>query len=348
MYELRSLGRSGLLVSPLTLGTMTLVNPEWGSNETESGEVLDAFLEAGGNAIDTADAYAGGRSEELLGRLLAERGLHDAVVLATKYGFAGGGGLVTGGASRALMTRSLEGSLRRLGTEHVDLYWMHVWDDITPAEEVLQGMADLVRAGKVSYYGLSNTPAWFAVQVATLAHAHGLPAPIALQLEYSLVSRDIEREHIRAARELGLGIVPWSPLAGGFLSGKYDRAQTMAAGSGRLAGDNPFGDTKFTSHNWVVLDVLREVAQGLGRPPAEVALAWVLGRPGVDTVLVGARTTDQLKTNLAAAAHGLPDDATRRLDEISAPELGNPYGICTPEMIANIVGGGRPTRRLRH
>lgn len=346
MYDLRSLGASGLLVSPLTLGTMTMANPQWGSSEQESAAVLDRFLEAGGNHIDTADVYSGGGSEELLGAMLQQRGLRDTVVLATKYGFAGsGGGPVTGGSGRAMMARAVEGSLRRLRTDHIDLYWMHVWDDITPAEEVLGGMADLVRAGKIRYYGLSNVPAWFAVQVATLACAHGLPAPVALQLEYSLVSRDIEREHIRAARELGMGIVPWSPLAGGFLTGKYQQGSDQQ--EGRLSGDNPFGDSKFSDHNWAVLDTLREVAGELDRTPADVAMAWVLGRSGVDTVLVGARTPRHLDAGLTAVDEPLPADARQRLDEVSAPELGNPYAIFAPQMVASIFGGGRPTRRLR-
>lgn len=345
MNELRSLGISGLLVSPLTLGTMTMANPQWGSTDEESAAVLDAYLQAGGNHIDTADVYSGGGSEELLGAMLEQRGLRDTVVLATKYGFAGAGGPVTGGSGRAMMTRAVEGSLRRLRTEVIDLYWMHVWDTITPAEEVLGGMVDLVRSGKIRYYGLSNVPAWYATQVATLAHAHGLPAPVALQMEYSLVSRDIEREHVRAATELGMGIVPWSPLAGGFLTGKYSRGAQQQRG--RLSGDNPFGDSKFTDHNWDVLDVLREVAAGLDRTPADIATAWVLGKHGVDTVLVGARTPRHLDAGLAAIDHGLPADARQRLEEISAPELGNPYAIFTPHMTAGIVGGGRPTRRLR-
>ncbi|MDQ2853108.1 MAG: aldo/keto reductase [Actinomycetota bacterium] len=345
MNELRSLGTSGLLVSPLTLGTMTMANPQWGSTDEESAAVLDAFIEAGGNHIDTADVYSGGGSEELIGAMLEQRGLRDAVVLATKYGFAGVGGPVTGGSGRAMMTRAVEGSLRRLRTEVIDLYWMHVWDTITPAEEVLGGMADLVRAGKIRYYGLSNVPAWFATQVTTLARAHALPAPVALQLEYSLVSRDIEREHIPAATELGLGIVPWSPLAGGFLTGKYTNGAQQE--QGRLTGDNPFGNSKFTDHNWDVLNVLRDVAKELDRTPADIATAWVLNKRGVDTVLVGARTPRHLEAGLAAVDHALPDDARQRLDEVTALTLGNPYGIFTPEMTANIVGGGRPTRRLR-
>ncbi|WP_200938822.1 aldo/keto reductase [Modestobacter sp. Leaf380] len=343
--ELRTLGRSGLLVSPFTLGAMTVGNDQWGSDEATSGAVLDAYLAAGGNAVDTADVYSGGRSEEVLGRLLAARGLRDRVVLATKYGFNAGGGPLTGGAGRMNAVRALEGSLRRLGTDRVDLYWLHVWDDVTPAEEVLATMVDLVRAGKTGHYGLSDVPAWFAVQVATLARAHGVPAPVALQLEYSLVARSIEQEHVRAARELGMGIVPWSPLAGGFLSGKYHPGQPATAG--RLSGPNPFGDTKDTPGNWAVLEVLRAVADELGLPAAQVALAWVLGRPGVDSVLVGARTPEQARANLAAADTVLPADALARLDRVSAPELGFPYAIYTAAMTTAVITGGTPYRRLR-
>lgn len=345
MTALRTLGRSGLLVSPFTLGAMTMGNDQWGSDETASGAVLERYLDAGGNAVDTADVYSGGRSEEIVGRLLAARGLRDRVVLATKYGFNSGGGPLTGGAGRKNAVRSLEGSLRRLGTDSVDLYWLHVWDDVTPAEEVLTTMVDLVRAGKVAHWGLSDVPAWFAVQVATLARAHGVPGPVALQLEYSLVSRSIESEHVRAARELGMGILPWSPLAGGFLSGKYRRGER--AETGRLSGPNPFGDAKDTPANWAVLDVLLEVADGLGLPPAPVALAWVLGRPGVDSVLVGARTPEQVTANLAAAGTELPADVRARLDEVSAPLLGFPYAIYTSAMTTAVITGGTPYSRLR-
>ena len=244
----------------------------------------------------------------MLGRLLAERGVRDGVVLATTYGFAAGGGPVSGGSGRANMTRAGEGSLRRLGTDRIDVYWMHLWDGFTPADKVLHGMVDLVRAGKIRHYGFSNMPAWFVVEAATLARAHGIPGPAALQLEYSLVSRDIEREHVRAAQEMGLGMVPWSPLAGGFLSGQSHREEQRTPNSGRLSGANPFGDSKFTERTWDILETLRDVAAALDRTPAKVAQAWLLGRPAVDTVLVGARTPDQLGPALAAVETRLPDD----------------------------------------
>ena len=188
----------------------------------------------------------------MIGGYIAERNLRDGLVVATKFSFHGGekGNPHGGGNGRKNMHRALEGSLRRLKTDYVDLYWMHVWDGITPVEEVLQSLGDLVRSGKIRYFGLSDLPAWYATKAATLATAHAIPGPIALQLEYSLVERSIEREHIPAARECGLGICPWSSLAAGFLAGKYQREEKGVTGEGRLSGANPFGDSKFTDRNW--------------------------------------------------------------------------------------------------
>lgn len=341
---LRTLGRSGLLVSPLSLGTMTFGNDQWGSDEQTSGAVLDAYLEAGGNVIDTADVYgSSGASEEQVGRLVAERGIRDDVLIATKFGFSPGDSR-TGGAGRVHAHRSLERSLKRLGTEHVDLYWLHVWDDVTPAVELVHTMADLVRAGKIRYWALSDVPAWFAAEAATVAHYEGVPAPVALQAEYSLLAREVENEHVRMARELGLGLVPWSPLAGGFLTGKYTREDP---GGGRLGKPNPFGDSKFTDSSWGILDVVREVADDVSASCAQVALAWVLGRPGVDSVLVGARTVEQVQGNLATLGLTLPDPAREKLDAASAPALGSPGALYNPETMAQVVGGGIAFGRLR-
>lgn len=341
---LRTLARSGLLVSPLSLGTMTFGNDSWGSDEETSGAVLDAYLEAGGNVIDTADVYGdAGASEEQVGRLVAERGIRDDVLIATKFGFANSF-FTTGGAGRVHAHRSLEGSLRRLGTEHVDLFWLHVWDDVTPAAELVHTMADLVRAGKIRYWALSDVPAWFAAEAATIARCEGLPGPVALQVEYSLVARDVENEHVRMAREHGLALVPWSPLAGGFLTGKYSRGEEP---DGRLGKDNPFGTSKFTDAGWDILDVVRAVAEEVDASCAQVALAWVLGRPGVDSVLVGARTPEQVRGNLGALGLTLPAAARQRLDEVGAPELGFPGGLYNPETMAQAVGGGTGFGRLR-
>ena len=304
----RTLGRSGLVVSPLALGTMTFGAARWGSDGNESAAVFDAYVEAGGNFLDTADVYSGGGSEETVGRLVAERGLRDRIVIATKAGFYGARGAAAsnpngGGNGRKHVVAALDRSLKRLGTDYVDLYWMHVWDGVTPPEETLQTMGDLVRAGKIRYFGLSDGPAWVATKTATLAQVWGVPGPIALQPEYSLVERSIEREHVPAARDGGMGIVPWSPLAGGFLTGKYRRGD--APDEGRLSGSNPLGDSKFTGRNWDILDALRSVADETGRSPAEVSLAWLRERPGVASILVGARTAEQLTGNLASLSLSL-------------------------------------------
>jgi len=341
LNELRTLGRSGLAVSPLTLGTMTMGNPDWGSPDEVSRAIFNSYVDAGGNSIDTADVYGGGRSEELVGQFIAERKLRDRVVLATKYGFNGEpGNPLAGGAGRKNLARAIDSSLRRLQTDYVDLYWLHLWDRVTPAEEVLQSLTDLVHAGKIRYFGFSDTPAWFATRVATLAQANGRPAPIALQLEYSLVERSIEREHLPAAAELGLDIVPWSPLAGGFLAGKYTRSTDGAEGAGRLGRPNPFGDSKFSPANWSTLGVLREVAAEIGRPPSQVALAWLTGQRGVGTVLLGTRTEQQLSDNLASLEVELPTAAAARLTAAGAIDLGFPYAIYTDEILSSAVTSG--------
>jgi aryl-alcohol dehydrogenase-like predicted oxidoreductase len=220
-----TLGRSGLRVSPLCLGTMTFGTEwGWGSEEEVARGVFDRYVDGGGNFLDTADAYTEGHSEELLGTFIRDRGLRDRVVLATKFTFnAEPGNPNAGGNGRKNIYRALNASLRRLQTDYIDLYWLHAWDTVTPVEEVVSTLNDLVRAGKIRYYGFSDTPAWYVARAQTLAEKEGKERPIALQLEYSLVERNIEREHIPAAQELGLAITPWSPLAGGFLTGKYKR-----------------------------------------------------------------------------------------------------------------------------
>lgn len=341
LTDYRTLGRSGLVVSPLALGTMTFGTQRWGSPDAVSESIFRGYVEAGGNFIDTADVYAKGRSEELVGTYVADGKLRDQLVLATKFAFHRGraGNPHDGGNGRKHIHQALEGSLRRLGTDTIDLYWLHVWDMVTPVEEVLQTLGDLVRAGKIRYFGFSDIPAWYATKAATLASAHQIPGPIAMQLEYSLVSRSIEREHLPAARECGLGVCPWSPLAAGFLAGKYQRAEQGATGDGRLAGPNPFGDSKFTDANWRVLDVLRGVAEQAGRSPAEVALAWAVGQPGITATIIGASKDEQLQANLAALDVALTPEQVRTLDEASALDPAFPYPIFTPAMRKGIFGG---------
>ena len=350
LTKFRTLGRSGLVVSPLALGTMTFGPGEWSADDATSRAIFDAYRNAGGNFIDTADVYAGGQSEEMIGNYAAKRQLRDQLVLATKFGFnARPGNPHAGGNGRKQIYRALEGSLRRLKTDYVDLYWLHVWDTVTPADEVLQTLGDLVRAGRIRYFGLSDMPAWYATQLATLAQAHGAPGPVAMQLEYSLVERTTEREHIPAARVLGLGVVPWSPLAGGFLAGKYERASQgdqPAVGEGRLSGANPFSGpfTKFTARNWAILEALRAVAGQLDRPLAQVALAWTAAQPGISAPIMGASRVEQVADNIAALDIQFRPDQLQALAAASVPEPAFPYAIFTPEMNRGAVFGGASVR----
>lgn len=328
----RPLGRSGLLVSPLTLGTMTYAVPRWGSPDDVSEAIFNAFVDAGGNSIDTADVYSGGKSEEMTGAFIKARGLRDKVVLATKCGFSGGN-------SRKNIYRALEASLRRLQTDYIDLYWMHVWDGITPVEEVVQTLADLTRDGKIRYYGFSDNPAWYAAKAATIADLRGCARPVAMQLAYSLVERNIEHEHIPAAHECGLGIVPWAPLAAGFLAGKYTRDGEAAKGEGRLAGSSPYGNSFFTDRNWEILDALRGIAEEVDKPMAQVALAWLVSKPGVTSPIVGASKLEQLEDSVAALELVLTPEQMQKLDECSALSPTFPYSIFTPEIRKGIFGG---------
>ena len=355
-----TLGRSGLVISPLALGTMTFGTARWGQNEEGSRAVFNAYVDAGGNFVDTADVYSSGRSEEMLGGFIAERGLRDQIVVATKAGFAAGDGVHQGGIGARHLYNALHSSLRRLQTDYVDMYWVHVWDSVTPAEELLETMSALVRSGKIRYWGFSNTPAWYVAKVATLAAARGMPGPIALQYFYSLVNRDIEDEHVPLAREFGMGIMPWSPLAYGLLTGKYDRAMVEAAGPRtgglprevatnaaqrpaedmRLDGANPFGDTLFTEHNWKVVDTLRRVAAEAGQSAARVALSWVIGRPGVTSTLLGVSRAEQVTDNAAALAIELSAEHRAALDAVSTHAPRMLYGLFTPALRQQVVFGG--------
>ena len=342
---LRTLGRSGLLVSPICLGTMTFGNKNWGSPDDVSEAILRAYLEAGGNFLDTADVYAGGASETLLGRLIEEGKLRHKVVLGTKCTFASEpGNPLAGGNGRKHIMRSLERSLGRLRTDHIDLYWMHAYDGITPVEEVLESLSLLVRQGKILYFGLSDCPAWYATRMATLAQAHALPGPVALQIEYSLTERAIEYEMAPAAKECGLGLTPWSPLAAGFLTGKYTRDQSGKAstGGGRLDLTNqPF--RKFTEANWTILETVRAVAAETGRSMAQVALAWASALPGVTSLILGATRAEQLADNLASLELTLTPAQREALDKASAPPA-NFYSFFKGNP-ANYFFAGNPVER---
>jgi aryl-alcohol dehydrogenase-like predicted oxidoreductase len=354
----RTLGNSGLIVSPLALGTMTFGAERWGAGEKTSRALFDAYVDAGGNFLDTADVYSAGRSEDMLGTILRDSGLRDRLVVATKSGFPRGQGTPLWGGNGAKNIRlGIEGSLKRLQTDYIDMYWMHVWDRTTPADEVLQTLTDAVRAGKILHYGFSNTPAWYAAKIATLAQAHGLPRPIGLQYAYSLIDRGVELDLVPAGAEFGLGLVPWSPLAAGLLTGKYSREKIADAGratglpdkaaeateggdsDGRLNGDNPFGGMLFTERNFDVVDVLKAIAAEVGRSPAEVALAWVARRPGVSSVLIGASRVEQLFQNIASLEIVLGGGHLQRLEQATALPVLNPYFIF--EMPIERLFGGK-------
>jgi aryl-alcohol dehydrogenase-like predicted oxidoreductase len=327
--EYRTLGRSGCAVSSLCLGTMTFGNE---SDEKVAHAQLDMFIEAGGTFVDTADVYSAGESESIIGRWLASRpaSVTDAVVLATKGRFPMAADPNGAGLSTRHLTRALDASLTRLGVDAVDLYQAHSWDPMTPLEETLRTLDGFVRAGKIRYYGFSNFTGWQLTKAVLLARSLGLAAPVSLQPQYSLLVREIEYEIVPAALDAGLGLLPWSPLGGGWLSGKYRRDE-RPTGATRL-GDNPergmeAWDRRGTDRTWNVIDAVQGVAEARGVSMAEVALSWVTDRPGVTSTILGARTTDQLQANLRAAGLHLSADETTALDEASDPRAADyPYG----------------------
>jgi aryl-alcohol dehydrogenase-like predicted oxidoreductase len=328
--EYRKLGSSGLSVSNLTLGTMGFGTE---TPEDEAFAILDAFLEAGGNMIDTADVYGDGASEELIGRWRASRPeATSRLVVATKARFGTGSDVNDAGTSRPHLHRALHTSLRRLGVEAIDLYQMHGWDPLTPVEETLSFLDSAARAGKIHYVGLSNFTGWQLQLMLSTARAMGLQVPITLQQQYSLASREIEYEVIPAALHNGIGLLPWSPLAGGFLSGKYDRDGHLDGAQARYTNANPMfqyiGEKlTATERNWATLTAVREIADEVGATPSQVALSWVTDRKAVSSTIIGARTMTQLRDNLGATALRLDDGALKRLDAVSAPTPDEyPYG----------------------
>jgi aryl-alcohol dehydrogenase-like predicted oxidoreductase len=328
--EHRRLGRSGCVVSSLCLGTMT-----FGDETDEAGafEQLDRFVAAGGNLVDIADVYAGTASESIVGRWIADRpaDVTDQVVLATKGRFPTGDGPNDVGLSRRHLSRALDASLRRLGVETVDLYQVHSWDPLTPLEETLRFLDDAVRAGKIGYVGLSNYTAWQLQRAVDLAEFRGWAVPVTLQPQYNLLVREIEWEIVPACEANGLGLLPWSPLGGGWLTGKY-RREERPTGATRLGEDPDRGVEAYDRRSrqertWDVVDAVRTVAEGRGATMAQVALAWVLQRPAVSSVILGARTTGQLEDNLGAAGLVLEDDEVAALDRASDPGAADwPYG----------------------
>ncbi len=337
--EYRTLGTTGTVVSAQCLGTMTFGKE---SDAAAAHAQLDRFLEHGGNFVDTADVYSGGHSEEIVGRWLATRGgVRDQVVIATKGRFPMGEGRNDAGLSRSHLGRALDASLGRLGVDTVDLYQAHAWDPLTPIEETLAFLDDAVRAGKIRYAGVSNFTGWQLQKAALLA---GDSAPIVtLQPQYNLLVRDIEFELVDVCVNEGIGMLPWSPLAGGWLTGKYTRDETPT-GATRL-GEDPargmeaYGPRNAQERTWRVIEAVREVAEERGVPMSRVALAWVADRPAVTSVILGARTLDQLDDNLAAADLHLSTKETAHLTEASTPLMADyPYGRPGVEQRSRTIG----------
>ncbi len=312
------LGRTGLMVSELCLGTMTFGRE---LDEAGSEEIVNRFVEAGGNFIDTADVYENGVSEEITGRAIGDR--RDDVVLATKVRFPMGEGPNDVGLSRKHIMAGCEASLRRLGTDYIDLYQVHCWDEATPLEETLSALTDLVRSGKARYIGVSNFMAWQIVKALGVSELHGFEKFVCLQPQYSLVERGIEDEALPACVSEGLGVIPWGPLGGGFLSGKYRRGERPPEDS-RIAGAEEWMDEywekRATERNWRVLDAVGAIAEETGKSYAQVSLNWLLCQDGVTAPIIGARTNEQLEDNLGAAGWRLDEKQVQRLSEAAPPE----------------------------
>jgi aryl-alcohol dehydrogenase-like predicted oxidoreductase len=342
----RLLGRSALRVSPLCLGTMTFGTEwGWGADSSVSRAQLDLYAERGGNFIDTANVYTSGTSESLLGEFL--EGRRDRFVLATKYtSNMRERDPNAGGNHRKSLVQSLEASLRRLHTDHIDLYWVHVDDLITPIEETMRALDHVVRQGKVLHVGISDMPAWKVAQANTIADFRGWSPFTALQVEYSLVQRAPERDLIPMAQALGLAVTAWSPLGGGVLAGKYTKSDIPKPGD--AAAGSPSGSRKdvivafsmLTERTLAIAEVVKAVAKEVRATPSQVAIRWLLEQPGVTSPILGARTLEQLKDTLAALDVALLPEHLAKLDAASRIELGFPHDFLRSDMVRNVVGGG--------
>lgn len=335
-----TLGRSGLRVSPLCLGTMTFGEEwGWGASVADSEALLAAYLDRGGNFIDTANMYTKGHSEAIIGDAFAAGGAlagrRDSVVIATKFmGNLHPGDPNGGGAGRKAVIRQCEESLRRLRTDHIDLYWAHFWDQDTPIDELMQTLDDLVRQGKVRYIGFSDHPAWVCVQAQYEAQLRNWTPLVALQIEYSLLQRTVEADLMPMARAMNLGVTPWSPLRAGILTGKYRRDDRPEVGTTRVAADSKF----LNEHTYTLVDELVAIAEANGCSPAQVALRWVQDRQGVTSSIIGVRSMKHLEDNLGALDVTLTPEQTGRLDELTTPEL--PFPCAFIDGVKTAIQGG--------
>ncbi|HEX8817628.1 MAG TPA: aldo/keto reductase [Terriglobales bacterium] len=334
----RLLGKSGLRVSEISLGTMTFGEDwGWGTPKEESRKIYDAYREVGGNFIDTANIYTNGTSEQLVGEFIKDH--RQEIVLATKYTNAmPGKDANAGGNHRKNMMQAVEGSLRRLKTDYIDLYWLHIWDQITPVDEVMRAFDDLVSQGKVLYIGVSDAPAWWIAQANTLAELRGWTRFVGLQIEYSLLERTIEQELIPMAKAFELGLVAWSPLAGGLLTGKYQSKKTEDGA--RLTTEMGATFARSGERVEAVVSAVKKISGETGRSMAQVALAWLQYRPIPVIPIIGARRMAQLKDNLDSMSLQLTPKQVAELDEASAVELGFPYNMYSKEFVRGIIYGG--------
>jgi aryl-alcohol dehydrogenase-like predicted oxidoreductase len=335
----RLLGNSGLRVSEISLGTMTFGEDwGWGATKDESRKIYDAYRELGGNFIDTANVYTNGTSESLLGEFMG--GHRESIVLATKYTNS----MPTkdanaSGNHRKNMVQAVEASLKRLKTDYIDLYWMHIWDQLTPADETMRALDDLVRQGKILYVGVSDAPAWWIAQANTHAQLRGWTPFIAMQIEYSLIERTVERELIPVAKALNIGVTAWSPLSGGTLSGKY-HGKDSSAEQGRMNSDMMKDFKPDQQRADRVVKALKSISDQIGRSQAQVALAWLRYRPVPVIPIIGARKFAQFQDNMASLEVTLAPEQMKSLDEASSIELGFPYSMYAKELVRGIAYGG--------
>jgi aryl-alcohol dehydrogenase-like predicted oxidoreductase len=339
----RLLGNSGLRVSEICLGTMTFGEDwGWGSAKDEAQKVYNAFREAGGNFVDTANVYTNGSSESFLGEFM--KGHRESIVLATKYTNSGPGtDPNAAGNQRKNMMQAVDASLKRLQTSYIDLYWVHIWDQITPVEEVMRGLDDLVRQGKILYAGISDAPAWWIAQANTLATLRGWSPFVGLQIEYSLVERTVERELIPMANAFKLGVTAWSPLSGGVLTGKY-HGHSSAEEGGRMSSDMMKEFLPEEKRAAAIVAAVKTVADETGRSMAQVALAWLRYRSVPVIPIIGARKLSQLQDNLASLDVSLSAEQVKALDEASQIDLGFPHTMFAKELVRGLMSGGMADR----
>jgi aryl-alcohol dehydrogenase-like predicted oxidoreductase len=327
------LGRSGLRVSEVALGTMTF-GEKWGfgASKEESRKIFEAFAEAGGNFIDSANSYTGGESEEFVGEFIA--GKRENFVLATKYSVSMDKSHPNGGGNhRKNMVQSLDASLKRLKTDYIDVYWLHVWDFMTPVEEVMRSLDDQVRAGKILYVGISDAPAWVVAQANTLATLQGWSPFIGLQAEYSLVQREAERDLIPMAEAFDIGVTAWSPLGAGVLTGKYQNKEPENVRKARING------YRAEERNVRVIEEVVRIASEIGKSPAQVSLNWIRQKKGVFIPILGARTVAQIQDNLACVEFDLTVEQLQRLDELSRIDLGFPHNFIGSDAVKGLING---------